>query len=536
MPKIEIEDVLKTNHLPTITALKRSFGEKDFALIEKALKENRDSEKATALIKLGKVFENRENQGIGYSKTYKTLLCYSLATIFQDLNAHKAIQLVIRKEWYYYDFYDPRFATILELSCQKEKELKALLTHARKEEKSGDSQLDTLLAKVNSFEQIILAERLDLAFEVYKHCHALLNNKENHDYSRIEKIQQAAFKLMEVILNVEGEEKVLHQMNKRLIKRKWDPEFIPGKRPHLTQLPSPYRAVRKSQYQWRRLAELALSHKRGKILAVKPERRARDLEDKIQMLTSQERDKHRVIIQKGKFYERQPDNTYVTCDTWDRVSHRKTAFAAFTLNMKGELSLFDHFDSDDGFAHSSMNASSPIFISGEIQLVQGELRGLTVYSLHYNPTLANIYELLSYFQAQGVDTSKTTLYTWGPDNRYTGNDFIKYNAKEFFEQFKLSGMNELKSVPSLVSTTEISLQNSLDSELKQVEADDFEVDWNAHLPSHAEVKQEDSLKPKSPKQNTTKSLYNTNHTHFSTSDKTKIPLSLAHKKSGRQPK
>jgi hypothetical protein len=471
MPKLDLMDFLMNDTPLSEVDFKASFGKKDFPLFLSKL-EGSNTEKAEALIKLGNEFENRTNQEFGFQKIYKPLICYIYAAKLLNLNGYKAIHATIRKQLFRHDFYDKRFEDLLEASYKKAEALKELISKRNSENTINDPQLNSLLQKISQIDNVPLAERLDVAFELYKYCYSLLG-KINEDSQRkeITKVQAKALKLMETILNTEGEKNIFRLMNDRLNKRKFDPEYLPGKKPKdLTRLPDIHKASTKLQFQWRRLSELALAKKKGKILTVRDVSRDKDLRENTQFLTPQERDAHRVIIRKGKFYERQEDNEYLLSDTRNRVSHEKSGFAAYTLNLKGELSLFDHFEMADGFAHSSMNAQAPVFCAGEIKLLNGELQAITVYSRHYNPTLQNIYELLAYFKEQGVDISKTVLHTWGPNNHYTANVFIDYNAKEFFDQYQTKGITGLRVLNQKPET-------------KTEDFDDFETDFEAHLPS-----------------------------------------------------
>lgn len=121
-----------------------------------------------------------------------------------------------------------------------------------------------------------------------------------------------------------------------------------------------------------------------------------------------ERDTFRIDISQGRFMRLgKPISTH------DSLSHGKKGFAAFTLDVHGELSVFPHVDHDKtGIAHSSMNEGRPVVCAGEIQIQDGKLKAITTYSGHYRPTLYNIYKALDYFQNRGVDISETKLYSF----------------------------------------------------------------------------------------------------------------------------
>ena len=464
MTKIDIADLIESEGYPSspiqIKAIKSSLGKEIYQQYQQALLADVPSQ---ALIKLGKELEKRKVLNFGFAKIYKPLLCYALAAKLKNINAYKAIRLAVKKQLFHQELYDPRLVDLLELSNRKMQELKSYLNDSIMPDDVKDKNLRLLLKKVNTLDNMVLAERLDIAFEIYKSCHELLKSHlERENHHEIEKAKKTAVKFMEIILDVEGEAKILRKMNTRIAKKLLDSEFIPGKKPKkMTKLPDRHESKSKAQYQWRRLSELALGHSHGKILAVKEQAKEKDSSEGTRFLTPEERDEHRVIIRQGKFYERQHNNEYVTCDTSGRISHEKIAYAAYTINLQGEISLFDHFEIADLYAHSSMNAQAPLFAAGEIQVINGEFKALTVYSRHYNPTLLNVHEVLSYFQEHGVDISNAIVRTWGANNEFTANKFINYNASEFYENFKVSGLSAIKPInmptilPSENSTTPV---------------------------------------------------------------------------------
>jgi len=215
---------------------------------------------------------------------------------------------------------------------------------------------------------------------------------------------------------------------------------------------------------------------------VREQAKLKDKSEGTVFLTPEQRDEHRVIIRQGKFYEREFNNEYTLCDTTERISHEKTSYAAYTINLKGEISLFDHFEIADQYAHSSMNAQAPLFAAGEIQIHNGELKALTVYSQHYKPTLNTLYEVLSYFIEHGIDIANVLLRTWGLNNEYKGNVFIDYKASEFYETFKVSGLSAIQPVNSIPIDLG-SINGSLSAEFVKAPFEDFEPNFTPHTSS-----------------------------------------------------
>ena len=81
---------------------------------------------------------------------------------------------------------------------------------------------------------------------------------------------------------------------------------------------------------------------------------------KTEFFDSNQMDMLRVLIRQGKFVT--PEGEHF--DTSDNISKFKIGFASFTLNVNGELSLFQHrLQEVNGIAHSSMNVDPyPYFV------------------------------------------------------------------------------------------------------------------------------------------------------------------------------
>ncbi|MDR3477816.1 MAG: hypothetical protein P4M14_07280 [Gammaproteobacteria bacterium] len=491
MPKIEIAELITSGVYPDLASIKKSLGKRDFALYEMYEGHN-DLDQAEFLLKLGKRFERNTRGVFGTEKIYKAGLCYALSALLHNINGYKYLISAIKKEIFFYDFFDSRLTDLLVLCETKKRALQAI--KPVEPLAISDAVLVELLSKVSEQVEMTLGHRLDVAYDIYLRSSALLSADESSaEQKNIMIARKSAIKLMSAILDTDDEKRILRLMNLRIAKRKLDPEYIPGKSPRkMVNLPDPLRANKKAKYHWRHLARLALASVRGKILTVSQRAKEKDVNENTRFLSPTERDAHRVIIRNGKFYERELNNEFKLCDTRDRVSHEKTDYVAFTINLKGEISLFDHFEIADRFAHSSMNAQAPLFFAGEIQILNGEFKALTLYSMHYGPSLSNVYEVLEYFHVHGVDLSNALVQTWGESNQYQGNNFSNYNALDFYENFTVKGLSHLQ----LVSTGRISAPEENDavfntSTKKMRESlsvttpvfEDFEPDFNFTPPS-----------------------------------------------------
>lgn len=138
--------------------------------------------------------------------------------------------------------------------------------------------------------------------------------------------------------------------------------------------------------------------------------------------TAQERAKYRVHIYKGTFYKNQQK-----VDTKDMSAHLKEGYAAFTVNIHGELSVFNHSGLPGDPLHSSMNEGKPVLFAGELVISNGVLRGINTYSGHYQPSFFDIYRTLEFFHTKKVDLSKAYIYL-KEEPIYI--DFISFDSRE----------------------------------------------------------------------------------------------------------
>ncbi|HAF88002.1 MAG TPA: hypothetical protein DCG13_05485 [Legionellales bacterium] len=243
-----------------------------------------------------------------------------------------------------------------------------------------------------------LAARLDLAWQVY-------SDKAPH----VTDAQKAvARQFLMYVLNIPAyhpNEKIHQQitcyMKKRAELKEKNARFIPGRapcrlpfNPDTTVLVStPFYKVTSNVPVYRAIHE-------GELLDVNQLSKQKDAKGQVKFLTEEQQIGYQVVISEGKFMQ----NGRVF-DTQGMLSHKKSDFAAFTLNTYGEFAVFNHRGMADGIAHSSMNAGLPVVAAGEIQIHEGIPTKITTHSGHYLPTLFNVYRLLEYLEKQGVDVS-----------------------------------------------------------------------------------------------------------------------------------
>jgi hypothetical protein len=223
--------------------------------------------------------------------------------------------------------------------------------------------------------------------------------------------KQLFMRMMQEIVNVKTEAEALMLAEDREAKKKLDREYIPNRRPKLSNLADPYQSKTRGILNFRRLAELNLAKTRDNILTVNKESKKNDIDNKTTLLDPLKRSDYRVIIMNNRFYSSDQRTLY---DTNNMVAHGKGGYAAFTLNTRGEISMFEHYGraADDPFTHSSMNSQAPVFAAGEVRIEKGELIALNDHSGHYLPTLRHVYRALKYFYEQGIDISKTLVHLY----------------------------------------------------------------------------------------------------------------------------
>ena len=277
-----------------------------------------------------------------------------------------------------------------------------------------------------------LAQRLDKAWECYQ------------DENRTMEDRLTAQNYLIFVLDIK-EQQIEKDLNTTLVKlmserellKGSNPEYIPGKAPIVLSEESKAKLKRTPKPGLSEDEEVALAIKDKKLLDVNTRSKNKDLGHetgrKTEFFDAEQRDMFRVLVRDGKFVTPEGEKF----DTSDTVSHDKTGFAAFTLNVHGELSVFQHIDHDKtGIAHSSMNAGVPVFCAGEIQIKDGKLISLTEHSGHYRPSLYSIYKTLEYFRNQGVDISEAKVYSFADPSKALKIDVHKSKDYPHFYELK----------------------------------------------------------------------------------------------------
>jgi hypothetical protein len=252
-----------------------------------------------------------------------------------------------------------------------------------------------------------LEQKLDFAFAIYIATDELISSLpgEDEDKERVKKLQEAAVTFMKDLLTVKDNDRMVMLAEKRKKMKEFDPAYLPRGDEVVGVGDVESRAL----YNWERLVLLMLALEERKIMKVDVEERLSDIDDKISYLNYEQRAKHRVVLKDGKFYEPSSgvefgkNEQFELCDTGLMESHEKSGYAAYVINAKGEISIFDHYEEADNYRHSSMNAGAPVLGAGEVKIDNGELKEITTHSGHYLPSLENVGRVLMYFREQGVN-------------------------------------------------------------------------------------------------------------------------------------
>lgn len=249
----------------------------------------------------------------------------------------------------------------------------------------NSKNLNAMVEKSKQAVGMTLYERLRSVYKIYLHCDEKINAfHKKHRASDDQMIdylmaKNNAMTFLQTVLNVKSEA-AIHNLMEQSMQQQCllDQDLIPGH-----EIKTEIKLTMSSAYK------------------------DSDKEEKIIYLTPSQRDEHRIIIHDGKFKERRDDNTFALIDTSIRQSHMKQGYAAYVINLNGEISVFDHLEGET--AHSSMTQGNPVFAAGEIKIENGELIALTFHSGHYKPGELNMYHTLKYFQDQGIDISKAEV-------------------------------------------------------------------------------------------------------------------------------
>lgn len=282
-----------------------------------------------------------------------------------------------------------------------------------------------------------LEQKINLLYEIYTESSAALDfdTDLNHDkfiFEQLQNIKETSKELLKTLLNTNTDEKMfalIHTMQKM---QKIDVKYLPEKKPiEIFDIENLDPALNKGEYGIMRIALLNFLLKQRKIMRVNEYDRKVD-KTGIIMLGPEERQQYRIFIknglfcklnQKAKFGE---NNDFVRYSTLTMQSHNKKFYAAYVINTKGEIYLFEH--KEGALRHSSMMAGNSVFAAGEMVIVEGKLTKISTYSGHYEPDMRNVYMVLKYLERQGVSLRLVKINDI--IDRFKYHDDV--NTKDFF--------------------------------------------------------------------------------------------------------
>lgn len=229
-----------------------------------------------------------------------------------------------------------------------------------------------------------LANRIDYAWDVYQ---------QNYRYDP--KNGENAFKFLMYafdIQDIKNANSILRDlMADRKKHSKTNPDYIPLKSPEFLPFDPQKINIETAEINVEKFYKIPKIRKallKKELLLVNDESKNKDEEINTPYLNKNERSEYNVDIRNGVFMK---NNKLFS--TEDMKSHGKKGYGAYTLNINGELSLFNHNETAGDFLHSSMNAGVPVIAAGELKITNGKLEAITTHSGHYTPTLFNVYRV-----------------------------------------------------------------------------------------------------------------------------------------------
>ena len=167
-------------------------------------------------------------------------------------------------------------------------------------------------------------------------------------------------------------------------------------------------------------------------------------------MTPEERAKYELTIYHGQFYQHG-----VLFDSGWKKSHKKRGFVAYTLNVQGEISVFEHTEKEGDLTHASTNAGAPVVAAGELSIEKGMLKAITTHSGHYRPTLFNVYRMLQHLSSKGVDITQAQVISFKPFPGELG----KKSKRQF--NFSLNQYMYVTSATELIKESDLMLEQGV---------------------------------------------------------------------------
>ncbi|MCW8471702.1 hypothetical protein OQJ19_13755 [Fluoribacter gormanii] len=251
-----------------------------------------------------------------------------------------------------------------------------------------------------------LATRLDQAWADYK----------NNSLSKKDRLKALDFMIYVFDIKKFSNEKnelnklLTNLMEEREKKKQNDPDYIPMLTRGTYQFESNRVLEATTRSKVSSQADIQKAFDASELLDVNQKSKSIDRTHGTTYLTPEQRAEYRIEIHNGLLHK---EGTFF--DSSKLSAHGKPGFVAFTLNVNGELSAFEHLfvrrdKQGRKLAHSSMNAGAPVLVAGEMEIKNGKLISINTHSGHYQPSLYSISRFLEYLSERGVDISETKVY------------------------------------------------------------------------------------------------------------------------------
>lgn len=295
-----------------------------------------------------------------------------------------------------------------------------------------------------------IANRVDYAWKVYQDKNTKSDDKQNaqrflvHAFN-IRKIPQKENELENILVKL---------MNQRQAQKAKDPNYVPK-----NTLPCQ--------------AGFVLSDNEDIRLKVDKATLDQDKKHQVDYLTKSQRDEYKLEIKDGLFYK---NGEIYDCNQFKHVAHQKPGWAAFTLNLEGELSAFPHGGgvklavlNGKELRHSSMNAGADVWAAGQMEIKNGKLIRIDTNSGHYKPTLLDLYRFLEYLDKKGVDISNTTVELHREIKNLAGvrrvpcmfEPIYEVPAKKVYQSLNLIIERNIKHVDEYLNSPKTKIKNAI---------------------------------------------------------------------------
>lgn len=126
---------------------------------------------------------------------------------------------------------------------------------------------------------------------------------------------------------------------------------------------------------------------------------AKDLKDPVKYLTNSEREKHKLVIKSGCFYQ---EKNLLTTINSSLVGNYATA-ALYAIDLSGTFYAIMKSLNGPRIQHTTLLAGADVICSGYISVNKGKLISISNSSGHYKPSLGALIKALYILRKKGID-------------------------------------------------------------------------------------------------------------------------------------